>query len=341
MPTIRDVAALAGVSYTTVSHVVNNSRPVRADKRERVLAAVAELKFVPSAVARSLKSRATGTIGMLVPSNTNPYFAEIAQGIESFFRRHGYCVFLCNSDNDIATQREWLRVLHEKRVDGLIVASVGDEAASAEALAHADVPIVVIDRPIAGIRADGVQVDHEAGAAMATRHLISLGHQRIACIAGPKSTTVSASRVNGFLRAMAEHALPVPPEAIAEGDFTSPGGYAAALMLFRDYVPSAIVAGNDVMAIGALRAAAESGMRVPEDCSIIGFDDIEMSRYVYPALSTVGQAIVRLGETAAASLLDRIAGRVTGETRQHTLLPKLIVRESSAGPGKSFRENPP
>ena len=337
MPTIRDVAALAGVSYTTVSHVVNNSRPVRADKRDRVLAAVAELKFVPSAVARSLKSRATGTIGMLVPSNTNPYFAEIAQGIEGFFRRHGYCVFLCNSDNDIATQREWLRVLHEKRVDGLIVASVGDEAAAAEALTHADVPIVVIDRPIAGVRADRVQVDHEAGAAMATRHLIGLGHQRIACIAGPDTTSVSASRMNGFLMAMADHALPVPREAIAVGDFSSPGGYAAAVTLFRDYAPSAIVTGNDVMAIGALRAAAERGMRVPEDCSIIGFDDIEMSRYVYPALSTVGQAIVRLGETAATSLLDRISGRVTGDPRELTLLPKLLLRESSAPPGLAYQ----
>lgn len=334
MATIRDVAALAGVSYTTVSHVVNDSRPVRADKRERVLAAVAELKFVPSAVARSLKVRATGTIGMLVPSNTNPYFAEIAQGIEGFFRRHGYCVFLCNSDNDIATQREWLRVLHEKRVDGLIVASVGDEACAADALAHADVPIVVIDRPIAGIRADSVQVDHQGGAAMATRHLIDLGHRRIACIAGPDSTAVSASRVNGFRMAMAEHALAVPPEAVAVGDFSSPGGYAAADKLFREYAPTAIVAGNDVMAIGALRAAAERGLKVPEDCSIIGFDDIEMSRYIYPALSTVGQAIVRLGETAATSLLDRICGRVTGDMRELTLPPRLLLRESSAPPGR-------
>lgn len=144
---------------------------------------------------------------------------------------------------------------------------------------------------------------------------------------------VSESRVNGFRRAMAEHGLPVPVEAVAEGDFSSPGGYAAAVLLFRAYAPTAIVAGNDVMAIGALRAAAECGVRVPEDCSIIGFDDIEMSRYVYPALSTVGQAIVRLGETAASSLLDRITGRVTGEMREHILMPKLLLRESS-GPLK-------
>ncbi|WP_024906034.1 LacI family DNA-binding transcriptional regulator [Robbsia andropogonis] len=337
MPTIRDVAALAGVSYTTVSHVVNDTRPVRADKRERVLAAVAELHFVPSAVARSLKAQATRTIGMLVPSNTNPYFAEIAQGVENLARRHGYCVFLCNSDNDVEVQREWLRVLHEKRVDGLIIASVGDEAAAAEALRHVTVPVVVIDRPIAGIRADRVQVDHRAGAAIATRHLIDIGHRRIACIAGPDSTTVSAHRVDGFRLAMTEHGLPLPDESIVVADFTSPGGYNAAVALFRDYAPTAIFASNDAMAIGVLRAAAERGIRIPEDCSIVGFDDIEMSRYVYPALSTVGQTIGRLGEVAAIGLLDRITGRVTGEVQHHMLVPRLLVRESTTAPRRATR----
>ncbi|WP_347557653.1 LacI family DNA-binding transcriptional regulator [Robbsia sp. KACC 23696] len=332
MPTIRDVAALAGVSYTTVSHVVNETRPVRADKRERVLAAVAELRFVPSAVARSLKAQATGTIGMLVPSNINPYFAEIAQGVENRARRHGYCVFLCNSDNDVDVQREWLRVLNEKRVDGLIIASVGDEAAAAEALRQITVPVVVIDRPIAGIRADRVQVDHRAGAAIATQHLIALGHRRIACIAGPDNTTVSAHRVDGFRLTMAEHGVSLPDEALVVADFTSPGGYSAALTLFRDYAPTAIFASNDAMAIGALRAAAERGIRIPEDCSIVGFDDIEMSRYVYPALSTVGQTIARLGDVAASGLLDRITGRITGDVQHHVLAPRLLLRESTSAP---------
>lgn len=340
MSTIKDVAALAGVSYTTVSHVVNNSRPVSDDKRTRVLAAIAELNYVPSAVARSLKAKATATIGLIVPNNTNPYFAEIARGIEGHFRRNGYCVFLCNSDNDVETQREYLRVLHEKRIDGLIVASAGDDAKAAHALNHAGVPVVIVDRPIAGLRADLVQIDHEAGAAMATRHLLDLGHRRIGCIAGPSTTAVSVMRVAGFKQAMDEQGIEVLPGAIVAGDFSSPGGYAAASSLFDTLAPTAIVAGNDLMGIGALRAAAERGIRVPEDCSIVGFDDVELSRYVYPALTTVGQAILRLGETAASALLDRINGSVTGPMRKLTIEPRLLVRESSAAPaGTAYATN--
>lgn len=331
MSTIRDVAALAGVSYTTVSHVVNDTRPVHPEKRARVQAAIAELHFVPSAVARSLKARATATIGLLVPSNTNPYFAEIARGIEGHLRRHGYCVFLCNSDNDIATQYAYLRVLHEKRIDGLIVASAGDDVRMARALSQSGVPVVMIDRPIAGVDADLVQIDHEAGGAIATRHLLALGHTRIGCIAGPGTAGgISASRVAGFRRAMAEHGVPVAADAIVEADFSSPGGRAAAGTLFDTLAPSALFAGNDLMAIGALRAAAERGIRVPADCSIVGFDDIEMSRYVYPALSTVGQAILHLGETAARRLLERINGVTTGVPCQQPVAPHLVVRESCA-----------
>jgi LacI family transcriptional regulator len=338
MSTIKDVAALAGVSYTTVSHVVNNTRPVNDDKRVRVLAAIDQLNYVPSAVARSLKAQATATIGLLVPNNTNPYFAEIARGIEGYFRRHGYCVFLCNSDNDVVTQREYLRVLHEKRIDGLIVASAGNDAMAAHTLGNSGVPVVIVDRPIDGLPADLVQIDHELGAAIATRHLADLGHTRIGCIAGPATTAVSAMRVAGFRLAMAERGLEVLPGAIVESDFSSPGGYAAASTLFDTLAPSAIFAGNDLMGIGALRAAAERGIRVPADCSIIGFDDVELSRYVYPSLSTVGQAILRLGETAAKTLLDRINGTVTGPMRRHTIEPRLIVRESTGAPAPQYSE---
>ncbi|GLU30392.1 LacI family DNA-binding transcriptional regulator [Trinickia caryophylli] len=330
MLTIRDVAQRAGVSYTTVSHVLNNTRPVSEEKRARVMAAIAELNYVPSAPARSLKARSTSTIGLVVPNNTNPYFAEFARGIEGFLRRSGYCVFLCNSDNDVVTQRECLRVLYQNRIDGLIVASVDEDESVAEDLKAMRVPVVVFDRPIAGLDADLVQIDHEAGAMMATRHLLDLGHTRIGCIAGASGTAVSAIRVAGFKRAMAEHGVPVLPGAIVEGDFTCPGGYVAARTLFDTVAPTAVFASNDMMAIGALRAASERGLRVPADCSIVGFDDVEMSRYVHPALSTVGQTILRLGEAAAKMLLDRLSGTVTGPAQTCVIEPNLHMRESSA-----------
>jgi LacI family transcriptional regulator len=334
MATIKDVAAVAGVSFTTVSHVVNNSRPVSADVRAKVEHAIRQLHYVPSAVARSLKARATATIGLVVPNSTNPYFAELARGIEDGCSRNGYCVFFCNSDDDPAKQRNYLRVLQEKRIDGLIVASAGDDAVLAQALADAREPLVVVDRNIEGLAADLVQIDHEKGAYLATRHLLELGHVKIGCITGPVATAVSAMRVHGFIRAMAERGIEIAPGAIVESDFSGTGGYRAASQLFDAVMPSAIFAGNDMMGIGALRAAAERGINVPQDCSIIGFDDIELGRFTYPALSTVGQSVRALGEMAAQTLIERITGTAAGTAgapaRRRVVAPRLIIRESTA-----------
>ncbi|MCG1018554.1 MULTISPECIES: LacI family DNA-binding transcriptional regulator [Burkholderiaceae] len=326
MTTIKDVAALAGVSFTTVSHVVNNSRPVSADVRAKVEHAIRQLNYVPSAVARSLKARSTATIGLVIPNGTNPYFAELARGIEDHCERTGYCVFLCNSDDDPTKQRNYLRVLQEKRIDGLIVASAGADSV----LASAGVPIVVVDREIEGPSADLVQIDHERGAYLATCHLLELGHVRIGCITGPVQMAVSAMRVQGFLRAMAERGIEIVKDGIVEGDFTIPGGYVAASRLLDRVKPSAIFASNDIMGMGALRAAAKRKIQVPEELSIIGFDDIELSRYVYPALSTVGQSILQLGEAAAQTLFERISGNVQGGPQRRVVTPQLAVRESTA-----------
>jgi LacI family transcriptional regulator len=330
MATIKDVAAMAGVSFTTVSHVVNNTRPVSADVRAKVERAISQLNYVPSAVARSLKARATATIGLVVPNSTNPYFAELARGIEDGCGRAGYCMIFCNSDDDPAKQRHYLRTLQEKRIDGLIVASAGEDAVLAQSLAESREPLVIVDRNIEGLAADLVQIDHERGAYLATRHLLELGHVRIGCITGPVSTAVSAMRVHGFIRAMAECGIRIEPGAIVESDFSAAGGQDAAGRLFDAVRPTAIFACNDMMGIGALRVAAERGIRVPQQCSIIGFDDIELSRWTYPALSTVGQSVRALGEAAAQTLIERISGAVSGPTRRRVITPHLVLRESTA-----------
>ena len=330
MATIKDVAAIAGVSFTTVSHVVNNTRPVSADVRSKVELAIRQLNYVPSAVARSLKARSTATIGLVVPNSTNPYFAEMARGIEDGCARNGYCLFFCNSDDDPAKQRNYLRTLQEKRTDGLIVASAGDDAVLASSLTDTREPLVIVDRNIEGLSADLVQIDHERGAYLATKHLLELGHVRIGCITGPVATAVSAMRVHGFIRAMAERGIEIEPGAIVESDFSGAGGQEAAGRLFDTVRPTAIFACNDMMGIGALRVAAERGIRVPHDCSIIGFDDIELSSYTYPALSTVGQSVRALGEAAAHMLIERISGVVSGPTRRRVITPRLVLRESTA-----------
>ena len=337
MATIKDVAALAGISYTTVSHVVNNTRPVSQEVRLKVEAAIKSLDYVPSAVARSLKAKTTATIGLLVPNSLNPYFAELARGIEDYCERNGYCVILCNSDDNPEKQRSYLRVLLEKRIDGLIVASAGGDSGLAQGLAGVKTPMVIVDRGLDGVDADLVRIDHEYGAYLATRHLLELGHRDIATIGGPASTSVAQMRLAGYCRALKEAGVEVRQERMLESDFTSTGGYNAAATLLESNPPSAIFAGNDMIGIGVLRAAAERNVRVPSELSVIGFDDIQMSRYVYPALTTVGQSILQLGEMAAEVLLRRIATPNLG-TDQRIVTPSIVLRESTAPLSGVFTE---
>jgi len=337
MATIKDVAALAGISYTTVSHVVNNTRPVSQEVRLKVEAAIKSLDYVPSAVARSLKAKTTATIGLLVPNSLNPYFAELARGIEDYCERNGYCVILCNSDDNPDKQRSYLRVLLEKRIDGLIVASAGGDSGLVQGLIGVKTPMVIVDRGLEGVDADLVRIDHEYGAYLATRHLLELGHRDIATIGGPASTSVAQMRQAGFRRALKEVGIDVSPSRMLESDFTSTGGYNAAAVLLESNPPSAIFAGNDMIGIGVLRAAAERNVRVPAELSVIGFDDIQMSRYVYPALTTVGQSILQLGEMAAEVLLRRIATPDLA-TDQRIVTPSIVLRESTAPLAGVFTE---
>lgn len=335
MATIKDVAALAGISYTTVSHVLNKTRPVSEEVRLKVEAAIQSLDYVPSAVARSLKAKTTATIGLLVPNSLNPYFAELARGIEDYCERNGYCVILCNSDDDPDKQRNYLRVLLEKRIDGLIVTSVGGDSGLAQGLVGVRTPMVIVDRGLEGVDADLVRIDHQYGAYLATRHLLELGHRDIACVGGPANTSVTQMRLAGFHQALREAGVEVPAQRILESDFSSTGGYLAAAQLLDGNPPSAIFATNDMMGIGVLRAAAERNIRVPGELSVIGFDDILLSRYVYPALTTVGQSILQLGETAAELLLRRIATRDL-PLDQRIVTPSIVLRESTAPVAGAF-----
>ena len=337
MATIKDVAALAGISYTTVSHVVNKTRPVSEEVRIKVEDAIKTLDYVPSAVARSLKAKTTATIGLLVPNSLNPYFAELARGIEDYCERNGYCVILCNSDDNPDKQRSYLRVLLEKRIDGLIVASAGGDSGLAQGLAAVRTPMVIVDRGLEGVDADLVRIDHEYGAYLATRHLLELGHRDIATISGPATTSVAQMRLAGFCRALEEAGIEVPRDRMLESDFTSTGGYSAAATLLERNPPSAIFAANDMIGIGVLRAAAERHILVPTQLSVIGFDDIQMSRYVFPALSTVGQSILQLGEMAAEVLLRRI-GTPDLATEHRIVTPSIVLRDSTAPVAGVFAE---
>lgn len=335
MTTIKDVAREAEVSVTTVSHVLNGTRFVSEDTRQRVQAAIETLRFVPSALARSLKNNRTHTIGTMIPNCSNPYFGEIVRGIEDACFRAGYTVILCNSDDDPHKQSQYLRVLEEKQVEGVVVVSSGGDAELGATLKEVDTSLVLVDREVEGVAADLVEVDHDRGGYLATRHLLELGHRRIACISGPRALSSSAQRVQGCRRALAEAGLDLPDRWQRECDFTSAGGHAAMRELLAVHPrPTAVFAANDLSAIGAMAAAAEAGLHVPRDLSVVGFDDIPLAEFASPGLTTVSQPKHRLGELAAQLLLERIADPAL-QPRRRVLRPTLKARHSTAAPRRT------
>jgi len=333
LSTIKHVAARAGVSFTTVSHVLNGTRRVSDSARQRVEHAIAEMGYSPSAVARSLKMSTTSILGVMVPNITNPFFAELTRGIEDCCHRADYAVFLCNSDDDPQRQARYLQTLLERRVDGLLLAAAaGEDSALAQRLAPTRVPTVVVERSIAGLPADLVRVDHHHGARLAVEHLLALGHRSIACLSGPSEFAVSRARVEGWRHAMAQAQITIEDGWLLEGEFSAAVGHQLTRQLLARGDVTAILAGNDLMGIGALRAAAELRVPVPQALSVIGFDGIELGSYVYPALTTVGYPIRELGERAATVLIERIASR-SRQDREVVLNAQVIVRESTARVG--------
>lgn len=328
MATIKDVAKLAGVSFTTVSHVLNETRPVSAEARQRVQDAIEQLAYVPSALARSLKSKVTGSIGLIIPNNTNPYFSELARGIEDFCYGAGYSVILCNSDDDPAKQADYLNVLLTKRCDGLIIATLTQTDHAL--LGRLKVPTVLLDRAPTQLGIDLVSTDNALGGVLAAEHLLALGHAQVACIAGPAGLALSEQRVSGFRDSLAQGGVTLADQALRHADFTSLGGYHAAMQLLQQQQrPQAIFCCNDLMAIGVLRAAGELGIAVPAALSVIGFDDIELAQYVHPPLTTVAQNTRQLGQLTAQCLLERIA-EPKRPTRRETVAPQLQIRGSTA-----------
>jgi len=326
------VAARAGVSVTTVSHALNGTRFVSDEARARVNEAAHALGYVPSAVARGLKHNTTRTLGMLVPNSSNPYFAEIIRGVERHCYAAGYSLVLCNSDDDPQRQADHLRVLAERRIDGLVLVASGEDAQIVDCCKGLRLPLVLVDREVAGIDADMVEVDHAAGGELATAHLLALGHARVACIGGPADLRPSRQREAGWRRALAAAGVKPRADELVRGDFAPQGGDAALRRLLKSArPPTAVFVCNDLMAIGALHAAHAAGVKVPGELSLVGFDDIELAAYTTPPLTTIAQPKEAIGTGAAGLLLERLrAGR--SEARQLILQPQLRLRASTAAP---------
>jgi len=328
--TIRDVAERAEVSVATVSHVINETRPVSDELRLRVLAAMQALDYQPNALARGLRRRRTSTLGLIIPDTNNPYFAEVARGIEQAAFERDYSVILCHSDYSPERELQYVDVLRAERAAGVIWIPATECCEAAERLVEYGMPLVILDRHAPDVQCPSVVADNFRGGYFATQHLIQLGHRRIGCIARPVGLSHSQERILGYQAALSDYGLPVDEILIAKGGFRLEDGRRVTFQLL-DLVPppTAIFAYNDIMAIGALRAAHERGLCVPDDFSIVGFDDIPQAAFTCPALTTVSQPKLDMGRRGAKLLLDLIDGTGPPVEGDVPLEVRLVVREST------------
>jgi len=329
-PTMRDVAELAGVSVQTVSCVVNSTGSISPATRRRVLKAIDQLNYRRDPIARSMRTRQTGLIGLLVLDITNPVHSTIASAVESAAYTQGYKVVLYNVSENAERERESLEASAEGLVDGLIIVNSVDRDYTLQFLPKNNLTAVLIDC-LANAEIPSVRVDNVKAAYTATCHLTELGHCRIAHLAGSVTQWIARHRIEGYRQALAEHHLSYQQVMVSPlGRWDYQAGYSLTCdLLQQDPLPTAIFAASDQMAIGAYRAIAEAGLRVPDDLSVVGFDDIEAAAFVVPPLTTIRQPFDEIAANAVSLLMELIGNRQVEET-QLVLPPEMIIRGSTA-----------
>jgi DNA-binding LacI/PurR family transcriptional regulator len=306
--TTKNIAQLAGVSVGTVPHVLNGSAGVSKELQKRVHDVVSRLEYQPSQLARGLRRRSTDLLGVIIPDITNPYFPRVVRGIEDVAYREGLRLVLCNTDNDAAKEISYFNDLRSFHPAGIIV--IPSQASTlANESSNRNLQIIFVDRCPEGWTGDAVTANNEDGGYQVGRYLTLLGHKSLAAISGPLDIEPARDRLRGFQRALAEAKLKLPPKYIQEVPFTTEAGYSAALRLLALVPrPLAIFAASDTLAIGALAAARELGLRCPDDLSIVGFDDLEFSKVTEPSLTTIFQPGYDMGAIACEMLLSRVRG---------------------------------
>lgn len=329
MATMKDLAKLAGVSTSTVSHVINKTRFVSDEIAERVNKAAEELNYAPSALARSLKMNRTKTLGMLVTTSTNPFFGEVVKGVERNCYQQGYNLILCNTEGDHERMKASINTLLQKRVDGIILMCstlIGERIDEFDR--YPDIPVVVMDWGPMLFSSDKIQDNSLTGGYLATKHLIEHGHTQIGCITGPLNHHQAQMRYEGYKRALRECELEINPDWVIESDFECQGGYDSFNKLFeKNTLPTALFVSNDMMAMGVINAANEHNLNIPQDLSLVGYDDVYIAKFMSPALTTIHQPKYRLGEAAVKTLLKKIE-KTSTQPEVIQLEPLLVSRKS-------------
>ena len=339
MPTIRDVAKRAGVATMTVSRVINNSGYVSEATRAKVEAAVEELGYVPNMLGPSLRFNQTNTLALLVTDITNPFWTAIARGAEDAAHSKGYSVILCNSDESPEKQEQYLAMLLKRQIDGILLAPACSAAEPVELIKKQGVAVVVLDRSVPVSDVDIIRGDSTGGAILLTKHLLDLGHRRIAMLSGPQEVSTSRDRVAGYRRALREAGLEPNEDNIYWGHYTIASGYRMTeKTLASTLPPTAIFAANNFIAIGAWRALREAGLQVPREMSLVSFDEIPEAISIDPFLTVVAQPTYEMGYKAAELLLTRLASAGPTEYQSILLPTEIIVRRSSAHPPRRSSE---
>lgn len=329
-PSILDVARECGVAPSTVSNALSNKRHVRRETREKIIEVAAQLGYRASTVARGLRMQRSWSIGLLIANISNPYYPRLARGVEDIAAQEKCNLILCNTDYDPAKQERYLNLLIDRRVDGLVLASHPDEE-HLELIRRADIPVVLLNKGHGDMNADYVGIDNHGAAGMAVDHLIALGHRNIAFIRGHRHSQAAQERQNGFCEAMERNGLTCDASLTVDGAFDFESGQRAGQRLLAGKAPfTAVVAASDLMAMGAIDVLTRSGRSVPDDVSVIGFDDIYLASMPMLSLTTLHVPMLNIGETAARFLIDRIEGSYRGEPREILFPVELVERSTTA-----------
>ncbi len=329
MATIHDVARLAGVAPITVSRVINNSGYTSHETRDRVEAAIMELGYVPNIIARSLRSKRTNTLALVLTDITNPFFTAIARGVEDTASDAGFTVIYCNTDESVDEETKYLQLLLQKQVDGILLVPARSISRSIELINEQGTPVVIVDRRIPDLDVDVVRCDSVEGAYRLIRLLINLGHRRIAVLSGPQGVSTAEDRVVGYQNALTEAGIP-DARLVFYGAYTQASGYEMAKRaLSLSPQPTALFGANNFIAIGALKALSDFGLKVPKDISLVCFDDLPTAWSVDPFLTVAAQPPYEMGCKATELLLKRLKGEAPSQCQEVILPIELIVRGSS------------
>lgn len=333
MSTIKEVAERAGVSIGTASNVISGNHRVGKTRMARVLAAIKELDYHPNEVARSLKVKQTKMLGMVLPDITNPFFSDLIRGAEDAALERGYLLLTANTDEQVEREKRFVSALRSRRVDGILLAATASKSEThLKSVLAAGVPIVCLDRMAAGLAVDAVLADNVRGTQECVRHLVRLGHTKIAIITGSLELQIAHERLNGYRAALEEAGVEYSRELVMEGDFREQTGYRLGKeLLLRRERPTAIFACNGVMTLGLLIALDELGVRCPDEVALATFDDLPFAHSFHPHLTAVAQPANSIGYEGANLLIDRVEKKRTGEPVIIRLAPELKIRESTKG----------